>query len=157
MEDIILERDELINYYRHILGPSWIHYGLEIVKTADSVLRYFVPRDKNSSFSMYARKALFHTLVVAKGSANKKNNKESSIEDLQEIHLPSTKIDTDYYILIADMEKNLTPDVVYVGLRTHLDGYTRDDFVRKTYFTDNMVRGRLKKFNDYIEQYRKER
>jgi hypothetical protein len=150
----VMSREDMIDYLKGFLKGRWQEWGLEIVNTADTILKYQERREIVGEFKYFANKSLYNAILRSKMDFYIKASDRIPIYYIPDSELPTSQIPENNVLLMIDMKKKLDQDIIDIGIQKHVHGKTRSELSKEFNLTDKTLRGKLNKFNQYVMQYR---
>lgn len=154
MSQDIMPRNDLIDYLKSLLKGRWQEWGLEIVNTADMILKYQEYKTIHGEFKHFANKCLYNAILRSKMNFYIKASDRIPMYFIPESELPTDTIPEDNILLMIDINKSLDKDIIDIGMQKRINGKTRAELSKEFNLTEKTIRGKLDKFNRYVMQYR---
>lgn len=140
-------RQELIEMYQKLLGPSWVNWGVEIMESADRAINSKYFDASKGDWERYVQTILFNRIRTS----NSKTDKHTQLSDNYDV--PDNKPSL-VHIMQMDVRRDLGDEIYTVALDKLGHKLSVKAISERHNMTIEAVRWRLKKFEEYAESWK---
>ena len=142
-------REQLIDMYKNLLGPSWVNWGLEIVESADRALasKYF--DSSKGDWERYVQTILFNRIRTT----NSKGDKHLQLLENYDVADNKSSL---VHIMQMDVRRDLGDEVYSLALDKFGYRMSVKAVAERHSMTVEAVRWQLKKFQQYADSWKGE-